>query len=694
MPYRAPALPALLFAACTALAQEEPAPRDVIVVTAGRAEEFAAAAPQSISVVTQEAIERESPQVLTDLLRGQPGVFTQSSGPGQGVAIIRGLKGSEVLHLVDGMRLNMAFFRNAPNQYVALVDPYNVRQIELLRGPGSVLYGSDALGGVVQVLTPEERFNGAGLSTRASQLVQFDSASLGRTSRSQAAIGNEHFSLAGGFTYADYGGQDTGGGGREPYTGFHTRAADAKLLWALGGGQELMISGQMFEVPRLPRYFEIVGGPGGPPSNGGLPVFFDPARRRFVHVRYRNVDAPGAVGAFELHLGRQVIDDDRLRFVNSLDTQETEQNRSSLSGVTAQARSEVEALRLVYGLEWYRDEVSSARQRIDLPTGTRVERAPAFPDGSRSDSAGAYLNAEWGSGAAWLIDAGLRFSGVRTDLAATVVSEAAEVDDADFTAHLGSLLKLRPGLAWTLNLARGFRAPNLFDLGVLGPRPNSDQVNVPNPALRPETLHSIDTGFKWHRQGLKAEWVIFLTDYQDRIEPREFTGNSIAEGELGCTTAGGCREVQSRNISRARYVGIESGLVWTPRTDVELQASLNWTRGEERRPGQATTPANRVPPLSGRVAAQYRPSTWFVEPYALFAAAQHRLDDDDRNDVRIAPDGTPGWLTLNARWGWMPTRSMDLQVDVENLLDANYREHGSGIDAPGRGVTMRLCIRI
>ena len=106
--------------------------------------------------------------------RAVRGVSRSRPGPAKASPIIRGLKGSEVLHLVDGMRLNMTFFRNSPSQYIALVDPYNIDQIELLRGPAGTLYGSDAMGGVLQVLTPEERFTG--------EEWQYDARSVRRSS--------------------------------------------------------------------------------------------------------------------------------------------------------------------------------------------------------------------------------------------------------------------------------------------------------------------------------------------------------------------------------------------------------------------------------------------------------------------------------------------------------------------------------
>ena len=128
-----------------------------IQVTATRRPQSTIDVAAAVTVVDAEQTAADSPQTIADYLRGVPGAFVQSTTPGQAIPIVRGLKGSEVLHLVDGFRLNTAFFRNAPNQYFALVDAQNVERIEVVRGPSSTLYGSDAMGGVVQVLTPEQR---------------------------------------------------------------------------------------------------------------------------------------------------------------------------------------------------------------------------------------------------------------------------------------------------------------------------------------------------------------------------------------------------------------------------------------------------------------------------------------------------------------------------------------------------------
>ncbi len=664
-----------------------------VQVTAGRAEAAATEVPQAVTVVSHAQIERQSPQTWTDLLRGQAGAFLQASGPGQGIIIVRGLKGSEVLHLVDGMRLNNAFFRNSPSQYIALVDPYNIERVELQRGPGATLYGSDALGGVVQLLTPEYRFHGGDWQTAGKLRLQYGSADLSRVVRAEAAAGNEQFSVAGGYTVMRYGERDLGDGGREPLTDYLARGYDTKVLFAPSDAHELMLSGQFFEYPKLARYFDVAGGPGGPEDN--VQSYFEPNDRRFVHLRYRYRHALGPVHGFEAHLAQQVINDERLRQPNSSRI-DTEQNRSTLNGLTLQAHTPLTPnLRLQYGLDLYSDTVDSAKQRTPVSTGVTEPTTSTFPDGARQDTQGVYLNAQWWAHPDWQLDAGLRYSRVEIDLSATDVSDAATFSDDDVTWQLGSLLRLTPRLSWSASAARGFRAANIFDLGTLGPRPSGaiEQVSVPNPDLQPESVTSIDSGLRWAQGGLLLELTAFYTDYDNRIESREPTGNTVPEGELGCSAPEGCVEVQSRNIAQARYWGVESAVRWRAGA-FSSYAVLNWTYGQELRSGESTTPANRVPPLNGQVsAAMDLPYALGLEAYVLFADAQERLDDDDRNDTRIDPQGTPGWATVNLRGSWQARPWLDLQVEGRNLLDQAYREHGSGVDAAGAGLILGATAR-
>ena len=335
---------------------------------------------------------------------------------------------------------------------------------------------------------------------------------------------------------------------------------------------------------------------------------------------------------------------------------------------------------LLYGLEYYHDEVNSSRTVTD--NGQTSTARARFPDGSSERSFGAWLQHAWHGGSGWLLETGLRFSAVETDLPVADRGIGVNVRENDLTGSLGLLLPIRAGFHWTANIGRGFRAPNVFDLGTLGPRPGN-RFNVPNPDLGAETVWNYDTGIKYLGTRCSGEFGVFLQDYDDRIASVA-TGNPRSDGRT---------EVQSRNLARARYTGIETAGRCRVLPALGVSLALNYTRGEETLDG-STAPADRVPPLNGRLAVDWQAgANWSLRSDLLFADDQSRLAAGDVSDSRINPNGTGGWLRwdLGGRWQALPGFHVDLAL--LNLLDAQYREHGSGIDAPGFGASLALDYR-
>lgn len=646
-------------------------------VTAGRRDARRLDVAQPVTVVDRDALERAEPANWTEAMRGQAGAFVQSSGPGQGIIIVRGLKGSEVLHLVDGFRLNNTFFRNSPSQYIALVDPLMLSQVELLRGPSSVLYGSDAMGGVVQLLTPEARFSGAHWQAQGRGLSRWSSQDLAWVGRADAAVGRDGLSLQGGVSQFSYGQRVTADDGRLPETAYEARAADAKLLWTPTAADEWMLSAQWFELPRLSRYHQLVPGFGAQPDSDY--AYLRPNDRRFVHARYRRSSPMGLADELEVHLGLQDVNDDRVGRDFGDTIRSSEQNRSRLLGLTAQARTALSpGMDWIYGFELHDDRIQTARQELDESNGQTSDVRPRFPDGSSQQTVGLYLNQSWQVLPRWLLDAGARWTDARTELPATD-RPGVVVHEQDLTGSLGSSVALAPGWRWVSNLGRGFRAPNVFDLGTLGSRPGN-RFNVPNPDLGPEVVWSLDSGIKFVESGCSGELSLYISRYEDRITSVP-TGNTRTDGRT---------EVQSRNIARARYHGLESAADCAVVSGLRAYGAVNWTVGHEQVEGE-TYPANRVPPLNGRVGLRWSGrARWVADAWLDWAGRQDRLAPSDQSDNRINPNGTGGWATVNLALEWQPHPQTSLRLSGRNLLDKAYREHGSGLDGAGRGVSLSV----
>jgi outer membrane cobalamin receptor len=217
---------------------------------------------EAVTLVDATRISREAPRVLAELLRGQAGTFFQQTTPGQGLPVIRGLKGSEVLHLVDGMRLNNAFFRNAPSQYVALVDGQAVDRVEIVRGSAPSLHGADAMGGVMQVLTYEPDFTADTWQHEGRIYATFNSVDDSATGRASAAAGKDGSALSGGITWQEFGDRSVGGGTTVAPTAFQVHAGDLKWRQSLSPSLELMLAAQVLDQPSTPRIDELTPGYG------------------------------------------------------------------------------------------------------------------------------------------------------------------------------------------------------------------------------------------------------------------------------------------------------------------------------------------------------------------------------------------------------------------------------------------------
>jgi TonB-dependent heme/hemoglobin receptor len=647
---------------------------DALQVTATRRAEATLEVPVAVTVIGREEIRALGAQTVMDVLHGEPGTFVQQTTPGQAVVIVRGLKGSEVLHLVDGFRLNNAIFRNAPNQYIALVDGQMLQQLEVVRGPMSTLYGGDAMGGVVQMLSWDPRFEGETWQRQAGVRAQYASADSSLLSRVDGAVGNQRLVLSGGLTYQDTDSLRVGGDERLPFTAYTSRAADAKLVWLPTEGHELMLQVQHLEQPSTPRHDELV--PGFGQTQPTSSVFrFEPQVRDFAHARWRLEAANPLFDRAEVHLGHQRIRDDRRnRDFGSLN-EDRERNTVDTDGLSVKAeRSWGEDHYLTYGFEYYRDEVASSRERRRIDTGATSVRPPRFPDGSSQRQFGVFAADDWHLSPVLDLVYGLRWSRSEAELPAAG-GVGTEVEDDDVSGNLGVNYALDDGLRLVANLGRGFRAPNVFDLGTFGGRPGN-RFNIPNPGLAPETVTTFDAGVKFDHGAFSGEFIAWRSRYQDKI-------TSVLTGEV---TPSGQLVVQSRNATELALWGLETGIEWRPSETARLFATATTTRGDEQFDGDEY-PADRIPPLFGKLGASWR---WRAdvdfEAYAFYAAEQDRLSPRDLVDPRINPAGTPGWTTINARIGWQPSESLGVTLRLENLGDRRYREHGSGIDEPGRSL--------
>ncbi len=659
-------------------AVDEAAALGTLQVTAGRQAETTFDAMGFVTVVDRDAIETSTPQVVSDLLQGQPGVHVQQTTPGQGIPIVRGLKGSEVLHLVDGMRLNNAFFRNAPNQYLALFDPNWLEQIEVVRGPASTLYGADAMGGVVHFVTREARYASNGFSTQSDLALRLSSADeSGWLSGSfEAASDRQAVLLQAG--YQDVGERRTAADGRIDNSEYEARSFRSRWQMLINDESDLMVDIQYLRQPSTPRVDQLIPGFGQEQADA-TEFFFEPNQRVFAHARYHQTNLPFADDA-EWHLSWQEITDDRRSLDTGATNRRLEQNQSSLWQVSAQFANFWTYSDLVYGFDASRDTIDSSRIEQNVLDGSTQIVSARFPDGSTQEHQALFVEYHMRPWERHDFRVGARYTNIQIDLSDAGREIGASLNLDDTTLNAGYRYQISPEIALVANIAEGFRSPNIFDLSALGPRPGN-RFNIANPNLTPEQLISYDIGLKWLSHQLEGELVYFQAEFDDKIASVN-TGNLTDNDRI---------IVQSDNLNSQQNTGLEFSWRYLPETPIEWSGTINWIRGEERDADGSVEPADRIPPFSGRVAADW---TWTdntrFRAWADLARRQDRLSSRDASDSRINPNGTAGYAVFNVQANHQLTPQWQFQLGLHNLFDKAYRQHGSGIDAPGRYANLQL----
>ena len=642
-----------------------------IVVTASKAEQDPFRAPQYVSVITGEEIDEKIPSTTPDLLTGEPGVLVQKTNLGGGSPFIRGLTGKQILLLVDGVRLNTSLTRYGPHQYLNTIDPGQIERIEIVRGPMSVLYGSDAMGGTINVITKKREDLDPGFDWGGIAYGQYGSAAHERTGRLRFEGNLGSFGFTTGASYRGFS-DLTGGRGiglQEP-TGYEEVDADGKFNFRIGTDHEIIVATQFVRQFHVPKTSEVTLG-------GKEKYDYEPQIRHLTYLRYegRNIagrwlDLARATVSYSLQEeGEEVIE--KYHFdEKDLVFETREHNEAKTLGVTLHLRSDLGPYSLLsYGVEFYHDWIGSRKEyREDTQPFTQVRSA--FPDGAVYSSFGAYLQDEIRLFGPLSLVVGGRYSRVDTEgeladpstLGGTQTLSL-ETDNFSGMAHLR--IDLLDSTAVVLGVAQGFRAPNMEDF--FGKVDFSSEI--PNTDLEPESSVNYEAGLKLKMSRLTGNLFYYFSEYEDLIDRVEVQDDDV---ESSC---------QRRNVGRARIQGVEMDALLALTDRLSLSGTFSWTRGEDL---TSDEPLRRIPPAHGSLAVRYdfRDDLW-AEASGLFAARQDRLSQGDKDDPRIPEGGTPSYAVFSLAGGATLFDRLELTLMVENIGNVRYKTHGSGIYGPG-----------
>lgn len=669
-----------LFAAAAVAQQSDPVYTQVTVTASRGTQQDAATSPQFITAKDRETILARPTPTLGNALDGEPGVLVQQSTAGQVSPFLRGLTGYQLLNLIDGVRFNNSTFRSGPNQYLAFIEPSQASRIEAMLGPAGSQYGSDALGGAINVITADPKFSDS-WRPHGDFSAFGASADWSAGGNAQVSAGNEKIWLLGGLSGRRHNDLRAGQGwdsrnvyyrlfglpssqirsllgDRQQDSGFSQYGVNAKLAARRTATETMSIWYQRGAMSDVRGYKDLLGG------LGRLQSSFDPQTLDFLYGRYEKL----RVGPLDSLSGtvslNQQADGGSRQGLRRTDAVVTDWNRVRSLGYssqgTAHAGTRVTAL---FGGEMYDEFIASRR-----PGAAR----PLYPDGSRYRSSGLFGQSTIEAAPRLRLGLGGRWTRI------SYQAGTANQTFGDLTFNTSASYQATRWLGVSFLAGRGFRAPNLNDLGSLGLNdlgfeiPAADSIPAgailgnssgegatplgrPVAALRAESLYSYEAGFRIATRTVYARVHFFDSELADPIVrrtvlfpasriPAQLGGIAVrpiaptpqqqAQGVVTVATPFDPRAVKAFvNDGRSRYYGTESLLRIAISPRWTLNANYAFLVGRDLDPDRNI---RRLPPQMGAASLRYTAQRrYWIEAGGTAAGAQRRLSGGDIDDERI-----------------------------------------------------------
>ncbi len=659
-----------------------------VVFTASRHAETVFKSQMNVAIATQEKIAIRTSPNTADALREIPGVLVQKTTAGHGAPIIRGMIGKDVLLLYNGIRLNKPTFRFGANQYMNTINVESLDRIEVTRGPGSVMYGSDAIGGVVNMISESLQFGELGKGSTYSISSRYGTAD--QSSLVNAAFAGKlgRIAFAGGMGLKKIGDLKAGKDiGTQAPTGYDEWNANLRFIVPINLQASLefdLLTVQQDKVPRFDKYvtreFE----------QGDYETYLYNPQNRYltaITLQSRPINLTW-ISSLKWNVSYQFEEGGTVERKTGSSAVTRNRNDLTTLGSYLQINSLCRNQHVLsYGYEAYWDRVKSSQIRDQ--NGEIESRRGNFPDGTRYRSLGLFLNDNIVFSAKFDLTVGLRWSYV--SLSSQLEEPFGKFEDnyGDLTGTFGLSYKPKPWLNFIARYASGFRAPNFNDTVVL--KVSNAGVDAPSPGLTPEKSHNFEIGLKLNKQRLNGSVFLFYNRLVDLIDRYRGTYNGL---DFFDENGNGVRDIneadifQKRNVANAYIAGWELDGRFQLSEKWSLKGFAFWTFGKNI---TFDEPMSRIPPLMGMAEVQFTPiKNLSIATFIRAASKQDRLSSRDRDDNRIPQGGTPGWKTLNLRFSWNAHSQLKLNLIFDNILDETYKEHGSGIYSPGRSFVVGL----
>ena len=705
---------------------------DEVVISVNKTAELQRTVAQQVEVLHATQIQNTQTQNTADLIGFSGAVFVQKSQLGGGSPVIRGFEASRILLVIDGVRMNNIIYRSGHLQNILTVDHAILGRAEVLFGPSSTVYGSDALGGVIHLYTRNPSFASGEQKTNliVNASTRYGSADNEIYGHVDFNIGGKKWASLTSITSTRF--DDLVGGknqnpfydsayGERPYyveriNGMDSLVKNSNRFKQVQSGytqydllQKISfrqnpdvihtLNLQFSNSTDVPRYDRLTD----PGSNGqGLKYaewYYGPQTRVMGVYNLAISNQGDFFDNLNLGLSYQRIEESRHSRNFGNDYRQNRMEDVHVIGATLDFQKIYKRNNFRYGLDGQFNTLKSTADKEDIVNGDKYPLSTRYPDGQNIMTyAALYFSHTLMINDELTLNDGFRvgyFYLHSTFLDTTFYDFPFTEATQSYPIYSGSIGLINTpsdDLKLSILFSSGYRSPNVDDLSkVFDSQPG--QVIVPNDGLKPEKTFNGELGVtKIFNARVNWENVIYFTQFYNAIvtEPFTFDGQDsiMYDGELSQVMA-------NQNKERAYIYGFGSSLTANLGDHLMATFDMNYTYGRIKT-DTTDYPLDHIPPFMARLQLTYTEgkfsSTFFVNYNSWKKLKNYNMNGED-NQQYATPEGMPAWFTANFRASYQVQKMLSIQAGVDNIFDTQYRTFASGINAPGRNYWISLVFR-
>jgi hemoglobin/transferrin/lactoferrin receptor protein len=694
---------------------------ETVVISANKVAEEKRFVAQSIQVLTAYRIAQLNAQTTADLLAQSGSVLVQRSQQGGGSPILRGFEASRILLVIDGVRMNNLIYRAGHLQNVMTTDQAILSRLEILQGPSSTIYGSDALGGVVHLYTKNPNLsNTEGVAFNGNAYTRYGSVNHEKTGHLDFNISLKNFASLTSFTYSDFGdlrmgkktqtldtlwglrntyqqfinGKDSLVKNSDPYiqkfSGYKQYDILQKFLLKSSENISHLLNVQYSTTSDLPRYDRLTDPKGAGLNQGNW--YYGP-QKRLLTSYVLTIGNPSLSHNLKLNVNFQDVEESRHTrgFGGANRTDRVEKAQIFGVNLDYHRKNDIHDLRM--GFDFQSGTAKSTAQALNVATGAVSAASTRYPDGDNTQlNFAVYLTHTYKIAEKLTLNDGIRVG--RTYQKSTFISQAfykfpfteTKQNVLGWSGNLGLIFQPTPIFRASLLGSSGYRVPNIDDLTKIFDT-KKGLVVIPNADIKPEKTYNLDLGLAVNiTDRLVWESSLFTTAYRDAIVVGKFQYDGQDSIVYDGVKSG---VVAPQNKQKATLKGFTTGIKAFIVDGLSVHGSYNFTKGRVQNADGKETPLDHIPPAFGRVAVQYTKNKLDAELSVNFNGWKRIGDfllNAEDNETYATKDGMPAWWTMNLRANYAITEGLKIQAGVENLMDIQYRVFASGIHAGGRNI--------